>query len=1053
MNVFLSLINIKPINLMFKKITLSILGYLLFVLTASAGSPLGGQVSYRYLGNDKFEVSYKVYNDCRGTPLSVPEYIIRCSSTTATKKLTATLVSLVDITPICSKATKPCKSGGSGNLGVEELTYRDTLDFNGNESAFKSCCVIQIGTGQCCRNAAITTGAANNDFWVYSTLDLCKAATNTSPVFTFKPSFFESTNEQLMRSYMAMDTIDNDSLSYHFTDPLTSWTGKTNWSGTNFDAKNAFTSYYPSGYNKANGPKPENNPPYGIYLDAVSGNLIAWPVNTSEATVIAVAVKEWRKNTNGKYEQIGESVLDHMIYISTKTNHTPVATTKINHKVCEGQKITITINTDDQPFTQPPPAANINNDTITLTWDKGIKGASYSIQNSSAKLPVGKFEWTPATGDSKKLPFMFSAIATDNNCAFMGSSVKTFKFTVYPKINVSSTVTKVKASTYSVGMSISNKKYNYVSGISVSSKNVADIRNYYFKSSNTVYSTAENDTIVFKKNGKYFINQSFISETECNNTIIKDSIEITNLLEVSLGIDPLANIYTDTNVCQNQKTRLTAKVTYAKRPVTYSWKTKTKTLSDTLGYFDQAYSANDTLFLSVKDANGNTNSTYKIIKILEIPSISAGTDKTICEGVSTVLKAKNLKTGTLNWEWTKDGTKLGTMDSLKAVQKGIYILSAINTNGCKVYDSVELKNYPNLKVDLISGTYCQSKNELVQSELFSINPNLQFKSINWFLIKTLATPSGGSNFLADLVTDTDPSKSFNYKIKFDDTRVFIPFNNKDSLLFRVTATDTNGCVSSDNMTISLIKNPTINLTTSSVNNCVNDSLNLNLYGSTSGSILWTPLTGAGYENWKSYTPTKGLLLASAFGKPGFYKIRGDATFESCTSKDSIIINVLPLPKPMVWVSMATGLVKIKDYTFNITDRKWYINNVFYTSADTLLLSKSFAHMQPIKLEITDKFGCTNDTTLLVNTLSTSRINPSKIEIYPNPANTVLFLKQMDAWVPTSYEIHDVFGKKVLSGITGNKVEMIDLQSIKPGAYYLKYNSGLGHIAVTFIKSE
>ncbi len=1053
MNVFLSLINIKPINSMLKKITLSILGYLLFVLPASAGYPTGGQVTYRHLGNSKFEVTYKLYNDCRGTPLTFSEYTIRCSSSATTKTLTATMASIVDITPVCSAASKPCKSGGYGGLGMEEITYLDTLDFNGNESAFKSCCEIQIGVGLCCRNTAITTGAAGNYLWVYSTLNLCKAATNTSPVFRFYPSFFESTNELWMRSYMAKDTIDNDSLSYHFTDPLTSWTGKTNWSGSNFDAKNPFTSYYPPGYNKANGPKPENNPPYGIYLDATSGNLIATPVIDNEVTIMAIAVKEWRKNTSGKYEQIGEIVLDHMVYISKKTNHTPVATTKINHKVCEGQKVTLIINTDDQPFTQPPPASNLNNDTIKLNWDKGIKGASFTIKNSSAKYPVGTFEWTPSTDDSKKLPFMFSAIVSDNNCSIMGTSIKTFKFTVYPKINISSTVAKINANVYSVGMSISNKKYNYVSGISVSSKNVADIRNYYFKSSNTVYSTSENDTIVFKKNGKYYINQSFISETECNNTIIKDSIEITNLLEVSLGIDPLANIYLDTNVCQNQMTRITAKVTNAKRPVTYSWKTKTKTLSDTLGYFDQAYSANDTLFLSVKDANGNTNSTFKIVKILEIPSIYAGTDKTICEGVSTVLKAKNLKTGTLNWEWTKGGTKLGTIDSLKSAQKGIYILSAINTNGCKVYDSVELKNYPNLKVDLISGTYCQSKNELVQSELFSINPNFQFKSINWFLLKTLATPSGGSNFLADLVTDNDPSKNFDYKIKFDDTRVFIPFNNKDSLLFRVTATDTNGCVSSDNMTITLIKNPTINLTTSSVNNCVNDSLNLNLYGTTSGSILWTPLTGPGYENWKSYTPTKGLLLASAFGKPGFYKIRGDATFESCTSQDSIIINVLPLPKPMVWVSMATGLVRIKDYTFNITDRKWYINNVFYTSADTLLLSKSFAHMQPIKLEITDKFGCTNDTTLLINTLSTSRINPSKIEIYPNPANTVLFLKQVDSWVPTSYEIHDVLGKKVLSGITGKKVEMIDIQSIKPGAYYLKYNSGLGQIAVTFIKSE
>jgi hypothetical protein len=1041
---------------MLNKITLILILCFQTTFLTLAGNPAGGQVSYRFIGNNKFEVTYKIYRDCRGIPINVANYTIRCASTSATKTLTATRVKITDISNTCKALGILCnpanQTSTSTNPIVEEHTYMDTLDFNGNESSFKSCCNIQIGVGQCCRNGAITTGGSGNDFLVISTLDLCNAPTNSSPVFVYNPLVVAFANETLTHSFMAKDTIDNDSLSYHFTDPKTSFTGKTSWSG-NLNSSNPFTAYYPKGYNQANGPKPEANPPIGIYLDEQSGNLISTPIDQNQVSIIAIAVKEWRKDKSGKYIQIGEITLDYQVWFVTGNNHTPLLTSIIAHKACENEPFTLEIPTDDYPYTFPPPTAPNKNDTVTFSWEKTIKNAKYSVPNATLKLPIGKFEWTPSTGDSKKSPFMFNAIASDNNCYYVGRSIKTFKIKVYPKIKITSSLQKLNADSYKIGLSISDKTYSYVSGKTIISNNPADIRTYFLKSSNSIFSTTEIDTIVFKRNGQYIINQSFISETECNNSIVNDTINITNIMEVSLGIDPLTNTYTDTSVCQNQKTRITAKVTNAKRPVTYSWKTKTQTLSDTLGYFDQAYSADDTLFLSVKDANGNKNSTFKIVKILEIPSISAGTDKTICEGVPTVLKVKNLKSGTLNWEWTKSGIKLGTTDSLKTSEKGIYIVSAINNNGCRINDSVELENYPNIKVDLISGTYCQSKNELVQSELFSINPNLQFKSINWYLVKTLATPSGGSNFLADLVTDSDPSKDYNYKITFDYTRVVIPFNNKDSLLFRVTATDTNGCVSSDNMTISLIKNPTITLTTSSINNCVNDSLNLNLYATTSGSILWTPMTGAGYENWKSYTPTKGLLLASAFGKPGLYKIRGGATFESCTSKDSLIINVLPLPKPMVWVSMATGLVRIKDYTFNVTDRKWYINNVFYTSADTLLLSKSFAHMQPIKLEVTDKYGCTNDTTLIINTLSNSKINPSKIEIYPNPANTVLFLKQVDTWVPTSYEIYDVLGKKVLNGITASKVEMIDIQSIKPGAYYLKYNSGSGQIAITFIKSE
>lgn len=83
----------------------------------------------------------------------------------------------------------------------------------------------------------------------------------------------------------------------------------------------------------------------------------------------------------------------------------------------------------------------------------------------------------------------------------------------------------------------------------------------------------ENDTIVFKKNGTYVINTSFISETECNSTTVQDTIKISNILELNLGIDA-QGIYTDTSLCQNLKARLTAKVINAKRPVTYNWKTK-----------------------------------------------------------------------------------------------------------------------------------------------------------------------------------------------------------------------------------------------------------------------------------------------------------------------------------------------------------------------------------------------------------------------------------------------------------------------------------------------
>ena len=1041
---------------MIKKLIFTTLFSFILLLKVMASHGEGGQITYRYLSNNKFEVIYKHYRNCKGIPSSNLGYTIRCASTGATKSLNGVRISIADINNTCPSKGIICNPQNqtiSGTeSGLEEHTYIDTLDFNGSESAFKSCCIIQIGIGgyRPYTNVSTSTGY---DYWVFSTLDLCKAPTNSSPVFTYKPTYAEGINERIMRSYFAKDTIDNDSLSYSFTDPMTSWAGKASWAG-GYDSKNPFTAYYPTGYNKALGPKPEAYPPIGIYLDAQTGNLIAMPTNASEATMIVISVKEWRKDSNGKYVQIGEIVIDHSLVIyQSAANHTPAIGVKMDYNICEGQTFTLDIPTDDQPVTVPPPGKAILNDTVTLTWDKNIKNASYTIPSPNVKLPVGKFEWTPATGDSKKLPFSFTVIASDNACPRMAISKKTIKLHVYPKINVSSSVKKINSTTYAVGLSISNKSYSYVAGKNITSVNQADIRNYYFKSSKSPYSTAENDTIVFKRNGTYIISQSFLSVTECNNTNAIDTIKITNLMEVTLGINSLGT-YTDTSFCQNELTRLDAKVTNAKRPVTYNWKTKTKTLSDTLGYFSTTFQADDTVFLTVKDAAGQSNSTFRFVKVLEIPEISAGADKTVCPGITLTSKAKQSTTGALFWEWFKDGTKISSIDSITLSVPGVYIVSGTNANGCRVYDTMNFRNFTLIKVDLISGEYCQDKKELVQNEFFTTDPNLQFEYISWSLVRTLQNTTGGSNFIGDIVADTDPTSKYDYKIMFDDTRILIPSGIKDSIILRANATDTNGCKSLDNMTVTIIKKPVITFGSSYVDVCINKTLDLALSGTSAGTHQWVPFYRTGFGNWPSYQPIAGDTLTGGFFKtPDTYKIRLDATVQFCTNNDSFLINVLPLPRPKVSVSIVNEAVRFKDITPNVISRKWFINNSLFSVSDTLLASKSFINTQPVKLEITNTNGCTGDTIMYLKTGFAKSIYKSEIKVYPNPANTQLVLIQLETWIPSRYEIYDVLGKIILSGITRNKEELINLQTIKPGVYYLKYYLGKDVISIPFIRSE
>lgn len=146
---------------------------ILFLLTlrpVNASHIMGAEVFYRHLGGLKYELTYKIYRDCRGVPLKAPTAeMYRITGTSSSKKtLSFTPVSIKDVSNYCKKLSNPCNPPNtiisSSEPGTEEHLYRDTVDFNGQDSAFKKYCTILIGVGQCCRNGTITTGGSNNDF-------------------------------------------------------------------------------------------------------------------------------------------------------------------------------------------------------------------------------------------------------------------------------------------------------------------------------------------------------------------------------------------------------------------------------------------------------------------------------------------------------------------------------------------------------------------------------------------------------------------------------------------------------------------------------------------------------------------------------------------------------------------------------------------------------------------------------------------------------------------------------------------------------------------------
>ena len=93
---------------MSRKILLSIVISLILSVSSMANHLAGGEITYKYLGNQKYDVTFKFYRDCRGGSLISPSFKLLDVNTTAELYLYPNLVSIRDISNVCDTFSKKC---------------------------------------------------------------------------------------------------------------------------------------------------------------------------------------------------------------------------------------------------------------------------------------------------------------------------------------------------------------------------------------------------------------------------------------------------------------------------------------------------------------------------------------------------------------------------------------------------------------------------------------------------------------------------------------------------------------------------------------------------------------------------------------------------------------------------------------------------------------------------------------------------------------------------------------------------------------------------------
>ena len=683
---------------------------------------IGSDFSYKCSNtNDSiFDVTYNFYRDCNGC------YVLgqspKCgtsencaSSSTAPTNLKVTCLtgtsfsgslnlsrtSIVDITTTCksvrSRCQQPCN--GSFPYGIEKHTFEGQLDLR--QAIKRGCCKIEISALLYVRNVGITTGQSQQSFYTSCEINVCDAVCNTSPTLTNDPVAILCCNQPYVFNNGAVDFADNDSISYSFAPAYANQSTQCSYSGSR-SPQNPISTYYP-GSLKFPYTNPNANPPIGTFLDPQTGDIIFTPTKCGEIAVVVVEMVEWRKDSTGKYKRIGATRRDmQFIVMSCPDNNPPTITNKTyTHRTCETQQICFNIGTDDKVRKPPPPQKPPPPDTVELTWNFGIPGATFKIQDTTARLKTGQFCWTPPLGTASTLPYSFTATVTDDACPLAASATRAFQIYVDPIAEATRNIDTFDCGKYSFESTpFANFKFpaKYTWQLLDSNGDIIFDRGIgSFYSTNSYLSVQQSDTIRFRKGGKYIIQHTVTNKPQCTNTYY-DTLVVPPLLEVDLAFGP------DTFVCANTKLQLAPEIRNASPPVSFSWDNGDTTASREIAL--PSSTVDSSFYVEIKDKTGCTAWDSTTVYLRPNPWVHIGPDRRICTYDSIDLVSNDslaywddprdtlgpVQQGdTLYYEWLLNGNTLSNDTFLSGLnQPGLYLMKVTDSLGCYSTDTMEL---------------------------------------------------------------------------------------------------------------------------------------------------------------------------------------------------------------------------------------------------------------------------------------------------------------------------------------------------------------------------
>lgn len=381
---------------------------------------MGADIIVQCINSCTVRVHMRAYRDCGGasgispSPLQFVPQTAGCAVPTAIGPWSMQVTT--EVTPICNTASTKCTNSSASLNGVQE--YYWWRDYNICQAGN---CIFNIQWSWCCRNNAITSGFASQNFFINgTTFNNTLTGCNNSPIFSNPPVPYICAGQPYTFNQGAFDP-DGDSLSYSLGPCYTQLNQQGN---------------YATGYSLAD--------PMGtgwkMSIDPVTGDVTMTPQPGPQVVgVFCVYVTEWRNGV-----PINTIVRDmQMTVIPCPSNPTPnttgiqnlqggTLTNPFQFTACLNQNVSFQIPINDAS----------SNQVIKAFWNQNIAGATFSNANNPNEIdtiygtspnntPTAQFNWQPTAVGT----YTFLITMQDDACPIFGQNQFTIKIDVIGGLN------------------------------------------------------------------------------------------------------------------------------------------------------------------------------------------------------------------------------------------------------------------------------------------------------------------------------------------------------------------------------------------------------------------------------------------------------------------------------------------------------------------------------------------------------------------------------------------------------------------------------------------